>query len=150
MAYEVELSAVSIFAGLKKADLTRLGRSITEREFKKGRAIVTQGATATAFYIITKGRTEVLIASGKKRPTKVKEMGRGAFFGEMALIDGARRRATVRALTDTECLVLPRKAFLAELRANPKVAVAMLPALAAQAREDANDQRPVAELMRYL
>jgi CRP-like cAMP-binding protein len=150
MAYEVELSAVSIFAGLKKADLTRLGRSITQREFKKGRAIVKQGDPATAFYIIMHGKVEVLVAGRGKTPKKVKELGRQGFFGEMALIDGARRRATVRAMTDTDCLVLPRRAFLAELRANPRVAVAMLPALAAQAREDALDTRPVSELMRYL
>ena len=150
MAYEVELSAVSIFSGLKKADLTRLGRSITQREFKKGRAIVKQGDPATAFFIITHGRVEVLIASGRTKAKKVKELGRGAFFGEMALIDGARRGATVVALTDTECLMLPRRAFMAELRANPRIAVAMLPALTAQAREDARDPRPAAELLRYL
>ena len=150
MAYEVELSAVSLFAGLKKADLTRLGRSITQREYKKGRAIVKQGDPATAFFIIMHGRVEVLVASGRSKARKVKELGREAFFGEMALIDGARRGATVRALTDTDCLVLPRRAFLAELRANPRIAVAMLPALAAQARQDARDARPVTELMRYL
>ena len=149
MAYEVELSAIPLFSGLKKADLTRLGRSITQREYKKGRAIVKQGDAATAFFIIMHGRVEVIVASGKTSK-KVKELGREGFFGEMALIDGAKRGATVRALTDTDCLVLPRRAFLAEIKANPRVAVAMLPALAAQARQDARDTRPVAALTRYL
>jgi CRP-like cAMP-binding protein len=150
MAHEVALSGVPLFSQLRKRDLTRLGRGITEREYKQGRTIVKEGDPATAFFIITRGRVEVLAAAGRKKSTKVKELGRGAFFGEMALIDGARRGATVKALTDTECLVLPRRAFLAELRANPRIAVAMLPSLSMQAREDARDSKPVVELLRYI
>jgi len=150
VAHEVALSGVPIFSGLRKRDLTRIGRSMTEREFKQGRAIVKEGDPATAFFIITRGRVEVLTSSGRKKQAKVKELGRGAFFGEMALIDGARRGATVRALTDVVCLVLPRRAFLSELRANPRIAVAMLPVLSMQAREDARDSKPVVELLRYI
>lgn len=150
MAHEVALSGVPLFSQLRKRDLTRLGRSITEREYKEGKTIVKEGDPATAFFIVTKGRVEVLASSGRKKSTKVKELGRGAFFGEMALIDGARRGATVRAVTDTECLVLPRRAFLSELRENPRIAVSMLPAISMQAREDARDARPVVELLRYI
>jgi CRP/FNR family transcriptional regulator/CRP/FNR family cyclic AMP-dependent transcriptional regulator len=53
----------------------------------------------------------------------------------MALLDGMPRTATVKAMTDTECLVLSRWDFVAELRTNPHIAVAMLPILSKRLRE---------------
>jgi CRP-like cAMP-binding protein len=55
----------------------------------------------------------------------------------MALLDGMPRDATVKAMDDTECLVLSRWDFVAELRTNPHIAVAMLPILSRRLR-DAN------------
>lgn len=149
MPHEVALAAVPLFSQLPKKTLTSLGRTITERRYRKGQTIVKQGDASDAFYIIAKGNVEVLGGRGKK-PTKLNELKSGAFFGEMALIDGAPRTATVKALTETDCLVLPRRAFMAELRANPRIAVAMLPVLSMQFREDARDSRPMVELLRYL
>ena len=149
MPHEVTLAAVPLFSQLPKRTLSKLGRAITERRYKDGQTIVKQGDTADAFFIIEKGRVEVLGGSGKKT-TKLNELRAGAFFGEMALIDGAPRTATVRAIAETDCLVLPRRAFMAELRANPKIAVAMLPVLSMQFREDARDSRPMIELLRYV
>ena len=69
----------------------------------------------------------------KKR--KLNDLGPGVFFGEMGLIDGAPRSATIQALEDTECLVLSRWDFIAELRTNPQMAVAILPVLSRRLRE---------------
>ena len=91
-----------------------------------------------------------MLAGRGKKSARLNELRDGAFFGEMALIDGAPRTATVKALIQTDCLVLPRRAFMAELRANPKIAVAMLPVLSMQFREDARDSRPMIELLRYV
>jgi CRP/FNR family transcriptional regulator/CRP/FNR family cyclic AMP-dependent transcriptional regulator len=62
-------------------------------------------------------------------------LGPGQTFGEMALLDGAPRAATITALEDTTCLVLSRWDFVAELQTNPHMAVAMLPVLSRRLRE---------------
>jgi CRP-like cAMP-binding protein len=62
-------------------------------------------------------------------------MGTGESFGDMALLDGFPRTASVHAKEDTECLVMTRWDFTAELRTNPSIALAMLPILSKRIRE---------------
>ena len=134
MAHEESLAAVPLFSQLTRKDLSRLGRAVVERKYKAGETIVKEGEQAVAFFMITKGKVEAL-AGGSKKTTKLNELGPGQVFGEMALLDGMPRVATVKAMTDTECLVLSRWDFVAELRTNPHIAVAMLPILSKRLRE---------------
>jgi CRP-like cAMP-binding protein len=149
MPHEVALASVPLFSTLPKRTLTKLGRAIKERRYRPGETIVKVGDKASEFFIIEDGKVEVLGGRGRKL-TKINELKSGAFFGEMALLDGAQRTATVKAVNDTICLVLPRRAFTAELRANPKLAVAMLPVVSKTIREDARDSLPMVELLRYI
>ena len=89
---------------------------------------MTQG---DAFYVLLLGRAEV--QRGRGRP-KI-EIGPGAYFGEMALLDGAPRSATVVAKSETICLLLARKKFEKVLKDEPAVAYALLRTLAARLRE---------------
>jgi CRP-like cAMP-binding protein len=107
---------------------------VVERSYKKGETIVKEGEQAVAFFIVTNGKVEVSAGSAAKRQ-KLNELGPGGVFGEMALLDGGPRVATVKAIDDTTCLVLSRWDFVAELRTNPQVAVAMLPILSKRLRE---------------
>jgi CRP-like cAMP-binding protein len=135
MAHEEALAAVPLFSQLSRKDLSRLGRAVVERKYKKGETIVKEGEQAVAFFIVTKGRVEVMQAGRSKKPQKLNELGSGSMFGEMALLDGMPRQATVKALDDTECLVLSRWDFVAELRTSPHIAVGMLPILSKRLRE---------------
>ncbi len=134
MAHEEALAAVPLFSQLTRKDLSRLGRAVVERKYKSGETIVKEGEQAVAFFMITKGKVEAIAGAGKNA-TKLNELGAGSVFGEMALLDGMPRVATVKAVTDTECLVLSRWDFVAELRTNPHIAVAMLPILSKRLRE---------------
>jgi CRP/FNR family transcriptional regulator, cyclic AMP receptor protein len=80
---------------------------------------------------VLSGRAEV--RRGRGRPDV--EIGAGAYFGEMALIDGAPRSATVVAKTETICLMLARKQIDKVVGAEPAVARALLRTLAARLRE---------------
>lgn len=133
MAHEEQLASVPLLSQLARKDLVRLGRAVVERHYKKGETIVKEGEQAVAFFMVVKGKVEV--AKGAKNAQKLAETGPGGFFGEMALLDGAPRNATIRALEDTECLVLSRWDFIAELRTNPHIAVAMLPYFSKRLRE---------------
>ena len=134
MPHEDELASVPLFSQLSRKDLVRIGRAVVERHYKKGETIVKEGDQAVAFFMVVKGKVEVARGIGPKKQ-KLNDLGPGSVFGEMALLDGGPRVATVRAIEETECLVLSRWDFVAELRTNPQVAVGMLPILSRRLRE---------------
>lgn len=138
MPHEEALASVPLFSQLTRKDLTRLGRAVVEREYKKGDTIVKEGEQAVAFFIITKGKVEFIRSAGTKKAQKLSELGAGQVFGEMALLDGMPRAGTIKALEPTTCLVLSRWDFVAELRTNPHIAVAMLPILSKRLRDVEN------------
>ena len=124
MAHEKELAAIPLFSRLEKDDLERLGKSVIQRNYAKGDTIVKEGEQAVAFYVIVSGRVDVT-----KGGEKVGEKRTGEPFGEMALLDGYPRSTTVIAAEDTECLVMTRWDFTAELKTGNTIALAMLPEL---------------------
>jgi len=134
MPHEEQLAAVDLFAQFTRKDLSRIGRAVVERKYKKGETIVKEGEQAVAFFVVTKGKVEVTKGLGAKKQ-KLTVLGPGSTFGEMALLDGGPRAATVAALDDAECLVLSRWDFVAELRTNSHMAVAMLPILSKWLRQ---------------
>lgn len=132
MAHEETLASVPLFSQLPRKDLTRLSRAVVQRTYKKGETIVKEGEQAVAFFVVTKGKVDITTGAKKQ---KIAEIGPGGVFGEMALLDGGPRAATVVAKDDTECLVLSRWDFVAELRSNPQMAVAMLPIVSRRLRD---------------
>jgi len=130
MAYEDDLRKVWIFSQLEDSDLERMAKVVVPRKYAKGEPIVNEGEQAVAFYVITGGKVEI-----KKGATSLTMMGPGEAFGEMALLDGYPRATSVVAADDTECLVMTRWDFTAELRTNPTIALFMLPILSKRIRE---------------
>lgn len=130
MGYEADLGKVWIFSELEKNDLERMAKVVVPRRYKKGETIVKEGEQAVAFYVIVKGRVEV-----KKGDVSLTTFGPGDCFGEMALLDGYPRATNCVAAEDTECLVMTRWDFTAEIRTNPSIALFMLPILSKRIRE---------------
>jgi CRP/FNR family cyclic AMP-dependent transcriptional regulator len=135
MATEDSLAQVPLFSQLSRGDLRRLARGAVSRHFGKGDIIVKEGDQAVVFYFVGSGSAEVVKGAEGPSPRVLNTLGPGDFFGEMALLDNYLRSATVRALEDTECLVLSRWDFLGELRTSPSIAVQMLPVLSRRLRE---------------
>jgi CRP/FNR family transcriptional regulator, cyclic AMP receptor protein len=135
MSHEDALAKVPLFSELGRRDLRQLAQSAVERRYKAGQTIVEEGEKAVAFFVLIEGKAEVVRSVGSEHPRRLNEVAPGGFFGEMGLLDGEPRAATVRALEDCVCLVLARWDFVAELRSNPHMAVAMLPVLSRRIRE---------------
>jgi CRP-like cAMP-binding protein len=135
MSIEDALAQVPLFSQLSRRDLRRLAAGTVNRHFGKGDMIVKEGERAVVFYLMSSGRAEVVKGAEGSSPRVLGTLGPGDFFGDMALLDGYLRSASVRALEDTECLVLSRWDFLAELRTSPSIAVQMLPMLSRRLRE---------------
>jgi CRP-like cAMP-binding protein len=130
------LEQVPLFAGLSRRHLGRVASVAAPKHYLAGATLVRVGAPADAFYIILDGAARVEI------PVGTVALEPGDFFGEMALIDGEPRAATVTAATDMVVLVIPRPKFLALLMAEPKVALAMMTTLVQRLR--AAQAKPVA------
>ncbi len=124
------LANVPLFRNLPRKTLQRLERIAVARNYEAGQDIVKEGDQGAGFFLITKGKVEVL-----KGGSRLNTLGAGEFFGEMALLDSHPRVATVRALENTECLAMSRWDFVAELRANPDIAIEMLEAVSARLRQ---------------
>jgi CRP-like cAMP-binding protein len=124
------LSQVPMFSQLPHRALERLERITRQRSFRPGETIVKEGDEGVGFFMITTGKVEVTRA-GKQ----LNSLGAGEFFGEMALLDNHRRSATVVATEPTDCLVMLRSDFIAELQANADLAVDMLAILSRRVRD---------------
>ena len=95
------LSSVPLFAQIEHHDLELVAARMKEVHFEPGRVIAKQGDSGVGFHLIVDGEAEV---SGEGVPRH--SMGAGGYFGEIGLIDGGVRSATVTAATDLTTLAL--------------------------------------------
>jgi CRP/FNR family transcriptional regulator, cyclic AMP receptor protein len=121
------LADLPLFARISKRRLRKIASLAQVQEFSPGAIVVEIGQPSDAFYLILGGRAKVL---GKSRRT----LGTGDYFGEMGLIDGEPRSATIAAEGELQAMKLPRRPFLRLLNQEPQIATAMMAALAARIR----------------
>ena len=124
------LGEVPLFRGLSQRHLGRIASLAVGQRREAGSAIVHAGAASDAFYVVLGG-----IAVVRRPGRRAIRLRPGDFFGEIGLLDGGSRTATVEAETDVELVRLPRAGFLKMLEKEPQVALALLTALAARLRE---------------
>lgn len=123
------LKHVPLFSRLDKGELERLGQLADEVEVGMDKVLAAQGQTGHEFFIIIDGRVTVLDGD---RP--IRQLGPGDFFGEIALLDGRPRTATVRADGLARLLVVAHREFHALMDEFPSVRTAVLDAVAERLR----------------
>ena len=117
------LKRVELFRQMTDDELRKLAELLKYAPFAKGNMITRQGATGHHWlFIIISGEAEVFLeaASGERRSLNV--LSKGDFFGEMSLMTGAPRLASVIARTDVECYRLDKEAFEEIMLARPSIA----------------------------
>ncbi|MBI5625973.1 MAG: mechanosensitive ion channel family protein [Nitrosomonadales bacterium] len=117
------LKRVELLAQMTDDELRKLAERLRYAPFAKGNIIAKQGTPAQHWlFIIISGEAEVYLeaASGEKRILNV--LSKGSFFGEMSLMTGAPRAASVIAKTDVECYRLDKDAFEEIMRERPSIA----------------------------
>lgn len=123
------LKTVPLFAHMGRRELERLGQLTDEIEVGLDRVLAEQGEIGHEFFFVLDGRLMVLDGH---RP--IATMGPGDFFGEIALLDGRPRTATVRAEGITRLLVIGHREFHALMDEFPSVRTAVLEAVAERLR----------------
>jgi small-conductance mechanosensitive channel/CRP-like cAMP-binding protein len=123
------LRAVDLFAMLSQAELDQLRRDLVPRRFGKGERVIEEGAEGRTFYLVASGEVSVRTSRG----LEVTRLKRGSYFGEMSLLTGEPRAATVVAVEDAVLLELDRPAFAHLFVSQPGLA-RQLSALLAQRR----------------
>jgi CRP-like cAMP-binding protein len=113
---------VQLFAALSDTEKGEIAERLQYAPFARGDAITKQGNNAHWLYILAFGEAEVLYEPPGGSSQLIGAVQAGQFFGEMALISGEARSATVVAKTDVECYRLDRAAFQELLRARPEIA----------------------------
>jgi CRP/FNR family transcriptional regulator, cyclic AMP receptor protein len=118
---EQQLATVPLLAGLEPGVRRRLAEVGKRRTYEADEAIVREGSTGTALYIVLSGEARV-----EQDGRSIGTLGAGDFFGELALIEEHPRSATVVATSQTDCLLFPAWEFTALLEEHPEVAVPIL------------------------
>jgi small-conductance mechanosensitive channel len=116
------LRSVSLFRTLTPGELERLAGALSHAPFAPGEAIVVQGKAAEHLYVLTRGQAEVRIELPGAPPRVVAKLVAPNFFGEMGMLTGEPRRATVVARSEVECWRLEKEPFHEILAARPEIA----------------------------
>ncbi|HUX14403.1 MAG TPA: cyclic nucleotide-binding domain-containing protein [Spirochaetia bacterium] len=135
MEHHTILQSVPLFADLSAHHVQALAKSCTERNFAKGEEIVRQGNPGVGLFIITRGKVKIVKRLDSGNQIELATHGPGEVVGEMAVLDGAPRTASVVAEEDTTCLVLASWAFRSFMESHPEVALQILPIVVRRFRE---------------
>ncbi|MGQ0628957.1 MAG: cyclic nucleotide-binding domain-containing protein [Phycisphaerales bacterium] len=117
------LRSLSLLAPLAEDEVAGLAERLRRVEFARGEVITRQGAEAHWLYILAAGRAEAFLATEDGLATRrVATLVPGEFFGELSLLTGARRTATIIAAEDTLCYRLEKDAFVSIIHTRPEIA----------------------------
>ena len=123
------IGQVPFFTGLSEPDKTQIASMFKKRTFPAGETIIKEGVGAAAFFVIESGEATVSI-----RGKPIRTLGRGDYFGEIALIDEGTRSATVTASTEVVGHGLTYWEFRPLIQANATIAWNLLQTLARRLR----------------
>ena len=129
------LRGIYLFDGLEADDLAFIAGHLREQIYAGGEVLVKQGEEGDSFYLVRDGRVVVCVRDEAGRETEVARLERDAFFGEMSLLTGEKRAATVKAETDTTVLVLAKDVFGAVLQRHGQLAEHLAEILERRSRE---------------
>jgi CRP-like cAMP-binding protein len=130
------IAACPLFAGLDAAGIAAVSAAILEVEFPAERVIAREGEIGTGLFIVGEGEVRVV-----RDGHVIARLGRGEFFGELSVLDGGPRNATVIADAPTTCLALSTWDAERVLAEQPGVALAVLRVLAGRLRAATSDHR---------
>ena len=130
------LKGVELFSELSEEQIGMLANLVVSQNFNRDETVVLEGDDSVqALYLIASGSVQVYMTGVDGRETILSFLERGDFFGEMSLIDGEPRSASVRTVTDAQLLIIHRESFLQLIRQSPEIAMGLLSELSKRLRK---------------
>ena len=128
------LRSVPLFSDLEQGELERFSRVAVPRAFPAATRVFHEGDHSDACYIVRSGSFRVTREHSDGRAITLATLGGGDIFGELAMLDGEVRSASVEALVDAELLALPASEVRALLARHPEITVKLVAALVRRLR----------------
>jgi len=123
------LKRVPLFAELDRAEVEQIARLFKERRFSEGETVIREESGGAAFFLIDSGRATVSLGG-----VELATLQEGDYFGEIALIDGGPRSATITALSELVCFGLTYWDFRPLVQANGLIGWALLQSMSKELR----------------
>jgi CRP/FNR family transcriptional regulator len=129
------LLQVPLFSELSEAEIERVAQVAVPRSFPRDTRVFHEGDAGDACYIIRSGSCRVTREHSDGRAITLANLGPGAIFGELAMLDGEARSASVEVTEDTELLALPASDVRSLIRQHPEMGEKLVVALTRRLRE---------------
>jgi CRP/FNR family transcriptional regulator len=129
------LARVPLFSELSRRELERIAQVAIPRSFPAGVRVLHEGDRSDACYLVRSGDLRVTREHSDGRAIALATLGPGDLFGELAMLDGQARSASVETLSDSELLALPASDFRRLLAEHPDISVKLVGALTRRLRE---------------
>jgi CRP-like cAMP-binding protein len=126
---------IPLFKHLKDAQLKEIASRCKSAHFKKGDVVFHKTDLSTDLYIVNSGSLKAVLVDDEGDEIVLAHFGKGAFFGELSLLDGKGRSATIVADGDVELSVLNKDIFLDLLYKDPKISVELMATLVDRLRK---------------
>ena len=117
---------VSLFANLPDEDLRALMAVARKRTFRAGEVIFHREDVGQVLYVLKEGKVNICLMSPEGQAISLVVLGKGDFFGELAILDGQPRSTDAIALERVECYTVQRSDILNAIMKNPKLAIQVL------------------------
>ncbi len=129
------LRHLPLLAGLSEVELQRIAQVAVARSFPKGARVFHEGDESDACYVIRSGEVRVTREHSDGRAIALATLGPGEIVGELAMLDGEVRSASVEALSDVELLAISAPDMRGLLERNPEITSKLVVALTRRVRE---------------
>ena len=129
------LRNIPLFKHLKDAQLKELAARCKSTRYKKGSVVFRKTDMSTDLYVVNTGRLKAILEDDEGDEMVLAHFEKGAFFGELSLLDGKGRSATIVADEDSELFVLNKDVFFDAVTKDPKIAVELMITLVERLRK---------------
>ena len=129
------LKNIPLFNHLKDSQLKEIAARCKSAQYKKGDVIFHKTDLSTDLYIVNSGKLKAVLRDEEGDEIVLAQFEKGAFFGELSLLDGKGRSATIVAEKETELSILKKELFFDLLYKDPKIAVELMATLVDRLRK---------------
>ncbi len=129
------LKKVSLFSDLQDGDLAKIAEIASEKTYKKNEVIFHENDPGSVLFILKSGTVKISLRDKNGREDILKIIYPGDFFGDMSLLDGKHRSATVSAMEKSTSLIIQRKHFLALISEHTNLVMNMLATMCRRLRK---------------